>query len=89
MDKHETVIPIGDNVVCDFCNADYTTSEESGGFVFSGNGVCPKCAPKSMLNIKKYNEEKYIDALCPEDMSFGDFIRKYRGPNACIRITGF
>lgn len=36
MNKEWTIITIdaGDNVVCDLCNADYTTSTETGGLIF-------------------------------------------------------
>jgi len=68
-------IDIGDNVVCDLCNVDYTNSKESGGFYFSGKAVCPKCAPEFLKNIQKYREEKYIKGTCPKDKSFADWVR--------------
>ena len=79
-------VPIGDLVICDFCDEDYTESNESGGFIFGSQGVCPKCADRMMKSIKKYNEEKYIRVVCKPDQSFADFIREYRGPHAYIRV---
>ncbi len=69
---------IGDMVICDLCSKDYTFSDEPGGFVFGSNGVCPKCAPPMMEDIKAHNEEQYIRAVCPEGMSHRQFILDYR-----------
>lgn len=82
-----TVIPIGDAVLCDFCNVDYTESAESGGFILAGNAVCPKCAPNVMRDARVADELHVITHRCPADKSFGDFIRAYRGPDAAITIT--
>lgn len=82
-------IPVGDEVVCDVCNDDYTASEARGGFLFGSYAYCPKCAVKSMPSIRKYNEEGHIHEYCPLDMSFADWVRDYRkrtGQNY-IRIT--
>lgn len=71
-------IDCGGTVLCDFCNKDYTESDESGGFIFGSNAVCPDCADKTMVDIKKYNEEKYIRSKCPEGTSFSNFVRSIR-----------
>lgn len=71
------IVP-GDTVVCDFCNKDYTDSPESGGFLFSGYAVCPKCAPKELEKIKGHGEEDGIQGVCPDGMSFADWIRSIR-----------
>jgi hypothetical protein len=84
-----TIVPVGRTVVCDLCDADCTDSAVSGGFIFESKGVCPACAPRFLATIRKYNEESFIKARCPEGKPFADFIRDYRGPNAGIRITGF
>lgn len=86
--KGETV-PVGNFVVCDLCNDDYTGSTESGGFVFQSKGICPKCAPEFLRLVMKFDEKGYIRAHCPDGQSFADFIRAYRGPNAGIKITSF
>lgn len=82
-------ISIGDLVVCDICNKDYTDLPDSGGFVFCSKGYCPECAKKWLPRIKSYGEEGYIKAFCPEGQSFADFIREYRGPNDMIQVIKF
>lgn len=68
-------------VLCDYCNEDYSNSDESGGLVFTSKGICPKCAPDALKRIKGYGEESYIKAVCPKGMSFKEFIIRYRGDN--------
>ena len=82
----EEVIDIGNTVVCDICNEDYTNSDESGGFLFGSYGYCPKCAVEGIKTIRECNEEKYISVWCPESLSFKDFILGIRGGNNTIRI---
>jgi hypothetical protein len=51
--KKKTVeFDIGNTVVCDLCDENYTNSDAVGGFVFESKGVCPKCA--SMAEIVGY-----------------------------------
>ena len=40
-----TIIDIGDMVLCDLCNADYTDSE--AGILMGTYSICPTCAPGS------------------------------------------
>ena len=80
-------VPLGDLVVCDVCNQNYTGSTESGGFIFGSYGYCPMCAEEGLANIRKYNEEQFIRARCPEGVSFADFVREYRGPDAFVRVS--
>ena len=80
-------IDVGRLVVCDICDKDYTDSDESGGFVFGSSGYCPKCAPEQLEVIKKYNEEHFIKAHCPTNLSFSDFVRAYRGDKNYIQIN--
>lgn len=79
-------IPIGQVVVCDGCDRDFTRSDESGGFIFGSYGYGPCCADRMMQTIRRYAEEHLIRAHCPEGVSFADFIRQYRGPDAAIQI---
>jgi len=72
-------VSIGDIVVCDICDKDYTSSDKTGGFIFVSKAYCPDCASKSEGAIKKYGEEKYIRARCPAGTPFADFVRQYRG----------
>lgn len=78
---------IGRTVVCDICDEDYTDSTETGGFIFSSKAYCPVCAIEGMASIKKYHEEHFIRATCPDGKSFADFVRDYRGGNSRIVIT--
>lgn len=87
--KEVQEIPIGDVVLCDLCNKDWTNDPTPGGFVFGSKGVCPDCAEEFMEGVKKYGEEEYIRAVCPPDQSHADFIRDFRGPDAKITITSF
>lgn len=82
-------IDLGNKVFCDVCNGDFTNSDEQGGFVFGSKGYCPKCAKERLPAIKGYSEENYIKAFCPENMSFKDFILKYRNGNNFIRVYSF
>lgn len=82
-------IPVGDTVVCDVCNKDYTESSEIGGFIFGSYGYCPSCARKSIKSIQGYGEENHIKAVCPDNQTFADFVREYRGPDAAIRIRRY
>lgn len=68
----------GDVVLCDFCNKDYTNSEEKGGILFSGYAICPDCLSNVMKNIEKYNEQKYIKATAKEGESFRNFVYRIR-----------
>jgi hypothetical protein len=65
----------GRSVICDLCSKDWTDSPVSGGFIFLSKGVCPDCAPEFEKKVKKYNEEKYIRARCPEGISHAEWIR--------------
>ena len=80
-------VPLGDIVVCDWCDKDYTTSKDIGGLIFGSKATCPKCAGRILANAQRHGEGRHIRAVCPEDVSFGDFVRNYRGPKATIQIT--
>lgn len=82
---------IGDTVLCDYCNEDYTNSDAKGGIYFAGKAICPKCTPNAITNIAKYNEEKYIKAICPDDQSFADWVREVLrgGKPGEIKVTTF
>lgn len=69
---------VGNNVVCDLCNKDWTNRPEPGGFVFGSSGVCPDCAPSFIDGVKRYDEEYAIKSWCPPNMSHYDFILAYR-----------
>jgi hypothetical protein len=80
-------VPVGDLVVCDDCNADYTNRRDRGGLMFESKALCPVCAPRWRRLIALYGEERHIRGVCPDDMPFADWVRKLRGPDAFIRVT--
>jgi len=73
-----TKIDVGDRVICDDCNEDYSNSEASGGLLFSSKAYCPKCAPRLEADAVKFGETKYIKARCAEGQSFRDFVLSIR-----------
>ena len=80
-------IPIGDIVVCDVCSEDYTERDDTGGFIFGSYAYCPACAKKQLPAIRGYGEEHMIRARCPEAVTFANFVRAQRGPDAAIQIV--
>lgn len=82
-------IPVGDIVVCDFCNEDFTDYAWEGGMIFESKAVCPPCTDRMMPDIIKFHEQRHIKAMCPDGTTFADFVRKYRGPDAAIRIISY
>ena len=79
-------IEVGRLVVCDCCMKDFTESPDSGGYIFGSYGYGPCCGPKQLVEIRRYGEERYIKARCPDGKSFADFIREYRGGASYIHI---
>jgi predicted amidophosphoribosyltransferase len=62
-------VDVGNDVICDICNADYTDSEELGGILIGTYAICPECA-------KRFKEK-------PDDMpksgeTFCEFVRRIR-----------
>ena len=72
------VIDPGDEVLCDLCNEGYEDSDEKGGFLFSSNAVCPKCAPRFEKSAKEHGEEQYIKARAKDGETFRDFVYRIR-----------
>lgn len=81
---------LGDVVICDLCNRDYSHDQGStGGFVFASKAVCPDCAPDFEAEIKRRNEDKYIQARAEIGEPFSDLIRRWRNGPATMTITSF
>jgi hypothetical protein len=80
-------VPVGDLVLCDFCDEDLTGDPRTGGFLFGSKAVGPCCAERSLASIKGYGEEWNIRARCPEGVSFADWVRGMRGPGAAVTVT--
>ena len=79
-------IPLGRNVLCDIDDTDLTEDTRSGGFLFGSYAVGPCCAERYLATVKGYGEERFIRARCPEGVSFADWVRDMRGPEAAIVI---
>lgn len=79
---------IGNLVLCDICDKDYTLDDAVGGFIFQSKGVCPDCVPRFLASVKKYGEEKFIRAKAQEGEPFREFIIRMRGGNNKITISG-
>jgi hypothetical protein len=84
----EEKFDVGDYVCCDLCSKDFTTSDEKGGFLFGSKGVGPCCKDSFLATVKETNEEEYIEAWCPENMTFREFVHRIRnGDNTVTFIT--
>lgn len=70
---------VGDVILCDMCNEDYTESLKQGGILFGSRGVCPKCAPDIEKSAVECGEQDYIRDRAGPDETFRDFIRRLRG----------
>lgn len=80
-------IPLGRTVLCDSCDKDLTDDPRSGGFLFQSKAFGPCCAERLAASIRGYGEERFIRGRCPEGVSFADWVRGMRGPDAGIRVT--
>jgi hypothetical protein len=80
------VIEIGNIVVCDYCNEDYTLRDDNGGFLFQSSAVCPQCAPRIEASAKEYRETQFIRQRAESDESFRDFVLRIRNGNNTIQV---
>lgn len=76
--KLTSVIDVGESVVCDFCNDDFTESEETGGALIGSYAICPKCTAGV-----KHKEE--IDICCPAGTQFRKWVLQLRGGDNTIK----
>ncbi len=67
-------VDCGDRVFCDYCNEEFTESNEQGGIYYASYAICPHCVPDAMREASKHNESHKITKKCPQDMSFKDFV---------------
>ncbi len=79
--SHIEFIDIGDSVLCDYCNKDYSESDLEGGALVGSYAVCPECIAKGS-RIK-------ADRMCPEGMTFKEFVLQVRNGNDFIAIQTF
>jgi hypothetical protein len=85
-DNPMAVIPLGGTVLCDHDDTDLSTDPRSGGFLFGSYGIGPCCAERYEARVREYGEEWNIRGRCPEGVSFADWVRGMRGPDAAITV---
>ena len=61
-------IPVGDIVLCDSCNKEFTESNESGGIQVGSSAFGPCC--ENRFKGKKKNPK------CPEGKSFANWVKE-------------
>jgi len=86
--RKTVAIDIGNKVVCDICDCDYTECDDEGGFMFESKAVCPNCSAMFMEGVTKYHEEQYIRSVANPGESFRDFVLRMRNGNNVISISG-
>lgn len=72
------ILEPGNLVFCDGCGEDFTDSPAKGGILFQSKALCPACAPKWERDAKRFGEDQFIRARCPEGLSFADWVRTLR-----------
>jgi hypothetical protein len=77
------IIDIGNMVLCDSCNDDYTNSETQGGILVGSYAICPECA----RDFHESEDEPVIH--CPAGVRFRDWVLGLRGGRNTIEITSY
>ena len=80
---NHTIIDIGEMVLCDLCNADYTDSEAEGGILMGTYSICPTCAP----GVIRERSAPASPSCCPAQTRFKDWVLQLRGGRNTIEIT--
>jgi hypothetical protein len=82
-------LDVGNRVICDDCDVEYSDAPDVGGLLFQSKAICPACAPKWEASAKRYGEEQYIRARCPEGKSFAAWVREdLRAPRPSANTLG-
>ena len=76
------IIDMSDEVLCDLCNKSYKGLPDRGGIIFESKAICPDCTPDIMESIEEHNEQKFIRATCPDNVTFYSFVINYRNQQA-------
>lgn len=77
-------IPIGNIVICDACNTDFTESKARGGIIVGYWAICPFCDQRRPWD--GYMNKKSVRPNAPEQ-TFREFVIAYRGSDASIKIS--
>jgi hypothetical protein len=78
-DAQVYILDPGDHVICDHCNEDYSTSNMEGGVIFQSKAYCPQCAPALLEDVRRFGEERFVRAVCPDGTTFKQFVLDNRG----------
>lgn len=80
MSTRTEVFDMGNTVLCDFCNKDWTFLEGKGGVLFGSYAVCPDCMTDEWLaEVERLGETEYISQRCPDHMEFRKWVWSLRG----------
>lgn len=80
MIRDKVIQDLGNIVVCDICNDDYTLSKECGGCCVGSYALCPKCT-------KSCRHPEEITARCPDGMEFREWVLSLRNGDNRMRIV--
>jgi len=86
-DKPMAFILVGDTVLCDDCDKDYTADPASGGLLFQSKAIGPCCSAKWQASAEHYGETGFIRDRCPGGVSFADWVRGMRAPDVAITVS--
>jgi hypothetical protein len=75
------IVEIGDAVICDLSNAEYTDSPATGGVLSGSYACCPECTPSVIANATACGESDSL-TLNSDKLSFADFVRRIRSDTA-------
>lgn len=80
----DSVQDIGNVVLCDICNDDFTESDESGGIILHGTAYCPKCLAKYRHD---FSDNDWEEAICAAaGVPFRELVLAARGGDNTIKI---
>lgn len=81
--KEEIIADLGDEVICDLCNGDYTGSNECGGVLMGGYAICPRCVREKNIDLNSLED---TDMVCPDDVYFWRFVLWTRNGDNTIKF---
>lgn len=79
LSQEQTTIDVGNLVVCDYCNEDYSFSDKKGGVLINNEAVCPNCVTDEL--------KQKAESVCPTSASFKDWVLQLRDGDNNITIT--
>ncbi len=71
----EWMVDIGDTVVCDFCNGEFTDSDKTGGVMIGSYAICPDCVTPALT--------RDADSVAAEGETFKAFVLRHRTDSTC------